>query len=274
MKHDQLAAHLAAHLRGTTDRMVWEDIMTGQSGSPRPDVLALKRSYRIDAVAYECKVSRADFLSDVGKGKWTRYLEVARSVWFAVPEGLVARAEVPGHAGLMVLRDGSWKAVKRPKPQPQPDLPADFWMKLLLDGIERECDARLRYDHPASTYRALMARNKAIGKDAAKIISDRDNAISAAATATEAARERIERIRLRTDAEIRDITERLHDQVQQEAARFGLEGSTVYELLDAVRQIARRADMDRRVQEAERKVETVRRSVHTALRTIDPDRYR
>lgn len=44
LTHDELAADLAAKLR-TDRRMVWTDIQLGPSGSPRPDVYAIFKSF-------------------------------------------------------------------------------------------------------------------------------------------------------------------------------------------------------------------------------------
>ena len=44
MTHDELAADLAAHLRGERT-MVWTDMQLGSSGSVRPDVYTIAKSY-------------------------------------------------------------------------------------------------------------------------------------------------------------------------------------------------------------------------------------
>lgn len=143
MTHDELAESLASHLRAATDTMVWTDLACGPVGSPRPDVIALDKSFRLKIRAYEVKVARADFLADVGSGKWRAYLAVAESVTFACVPGLIAPSELPAGVGLICLRpDGTWHGLRRAKPQPQPQPDHRFWLKLLMDGLKFE-SARL-----------------------------------------------------------------------------------------------------------------------------------
>lgn len=86
MKHNDLMHALAANLRGNSDRMVWEDMQLGPSGSPRPDVYTIMKSYTSPLpTAYECKVSVADFRGDVVSGKWQAYLRFAGAVVFVSP---------------------------------------------------------------------------------------------------------------------------------------------------------------------------------------------
>ena len=64
-QHDQLAEDLAAHLKAP-DRMVWLNMQLGPRGSPRPDVYTIYKSYvRPQPTAYEVKISREDFRSDI-----------------------------------------------------------------------------------------------------------------------------------------------------------------------------------------------------------------
>src|SRR6266571_2431143 len=93
--HDELAADLAGHLK-TPERMCWTDMQLGPAGSPRPDVYCIDKSFVSPfPTAYECKVSVPDFRSDVTSGKWSSYLKFAYRVFFAVPAGLVSKADVP-----------------------------------------------------------------------------------------------------------------------------------------------------------------------------------
>ena len=143
MTHDDLAASLAGHLRGP-DRMVWYDIQLGPSGSPRPDVYTLQKSFvRPTPMAYEVKVSTSDFRADVTAGKWQSYLTFACGVVFACHAGLLERADVPEHCGLIELRGERWRYAKRPTLRPV-EVPERAWLKLLIDGVAREGGAALR----------------------------------------------------------------------------------------------------------------------------------
>lgn len=137
MTHDAMAASLADHLRADR-RMVWRDIQLGPAGSPRPDVYAIFKSYvRPMPVAYECKVSVADFRADVTSGKWQSYMPFASGVYFACEAGLVRSADVPESCGLIVRAQGKWRAAKRPSLRAM-TIPQEALLKLLIDGVERE----------------------------------------------------------------------------------------------------------------------------------------
>ena len=69
---------------------------------------------------FEVKTSRSDFLADVTKGKYRRYLDYCDGFWFAVAEGVARAAELPDEIGFMVVRpDGSWRVHRKPKPTKQ-----------------------------------------------------------------------------------------------------------------------------------------------------------
>lgn len=139
LTHDQLATDLASHLRGHSNRITWEDMQLGESGSPRPDVYTMEPTYtRLTFEAFEVKVSVADFRRDVTAGKWQAYLAYANSVTFAAPAGLIAKDMVPATCGL-ILRgaNGAWRYAKKPVSHQLTELPWKAWIKLLLDGVTR-----------------------------------------------------------------------------------------------------------------------------------------
>ena len=115
--HDALMNDLAAHLRQNTARMIWTDMQIGPSGSQRPDVYALDKTYnpaKFAPIVYEVKVSVADFRSDVTKGKWQGYMQYASGVIFAAPVGLINKSDLPPGCGLMVRGENGWKRLKGP----------------------------------------------------------------------------------------------------------------------------------------------------------------
>ena len=113
--HDQLANDLAEHLAKQTDRIIWTDMQLGPSGSPRPDVYSIPKSYSgYKPIAYECKVSVSDFRSDITKGKWQSYLKYSSGVIFAVPKGLITKDDLPKGCGLIVRSENGWRMVKGP----------------------------------------------------------------------------------------------------------------------------------------------------------------
>lgn len=168
MTHDELARDLAAHLR-SDKRMTWCDMQLGPSGSPRPDVFAIFKSYSNPCpIAYEVKVSKSDFRADVTAGKWQSYLQFAHGVYFACEGDLISKNDVPTHCGLIVLRSG-WRIAKRAVLSPVV-LPQDACIKLLIDGVERE-GPTIRYRSFAS-YTAVQQASQKFGDLVGRILSD------------------------------------------------------------------------------------------------------
>ena len=174
MSHDDLVADLAAHIRANTGCLTWEDMQLGPAGSIRPDVFTIQKSYvHPNPRAFEVKVSRSDFLSDVTSGKWQSYLTVACGVYFAVPEGLVKRSEVPARAGLYVRGEKGWRGVKRATLEPV-KLPTDTLLKLLIDGVDRL--SRPPHVRLQNEWTVAARLRKDLGEKVAQILSDRGRA--------------------------------------------------------------------------------------------------
>lgn len=107
---------------------------TGGSKSRTIDFFAFNlwpsSGYR--SVAYEVKVSRADFrkeLDDPSKrAPWER---LAHETWFAAPAGVIPKTEVPEGWGLIeVSDDGKWKRPVRAMQRMRGDLPLTFTASL------------------------------------------------------------------------------------------------------------------------------------------------
>ncbi|MBK8742698.1 MAG: hypothetical protein IPM02_25855 [Betaproteobacteria bacterium] len=167
MTHDELAHSLAGHLYAP-DRMVWEDLQLGPAGSPRPDVYTLEKSFvSPHPTAYECKVSRSDFLSDVTSGKWTSYRAYACRVIFAAEVGLWGGRRDRRECGLILLHlSGTWRAAKRAVVNPV-EVPYHALLKLLIDGVER-CGPKSR----AKAFDGNNGFNKRFGAQAARWVAD------------------------------------------------------------------------------------------------------
>jgi hypothetical protein len=134
--HDELQNDLAAHLRGAGDRMVWTNTQLGPSGSPRPDVFTVNKSFaRFRADCYEIKVSTSDLRHDVTSGKWQSYRKFGHAVWFAFPRGMVPMELIPKECGI-ILRGETWRASRKPVPQVLDTLPRDAWLKLLMADMQ------------------------------------------------------------------------------------------------------------------------------------------
>lgn len=193
-KHDDLIDDLVDHLKGTGlngSRMVWTDFPMGPSGSQRPDVFTLEKSFaRPSPTVYEIKVSRSDFHADVQAGKWTGYRSFASRVIFCVPSGLVTRTEIPEQAGLMVRGENGWKALKKATVSGQRPGFAHMLKLLLLATDEK------RFRDNARTVKSYLVQrsiNERYGADVAAILADVDLAKAKIAMAEQEARRIIDR---------------------------------------------------------------------------------
>ena len=172
MRHDELMIRLADYLGSMTDRMLWTDMQLGPSGSPRPDVYTISKSYsQPKPMAYEVKVSMSDFRSDVTKGKWQSYLEFAGAVIFVVPKGLITKTDVPNGCGLMTYNPetDTFTNVKKATLHPV-TLPERAMLKLLIDGQRRvhEVNRRRLLDE----YQIEQRVRKALGDEVATAVFD------------------------------------------------------------------------------------------------------
>jgi hypothetical protein len=176
-KHDELQEDLAAHLRASTDRICWTNIQMGPSGTYRPDVFCIPKSYaHFHPVVYEVKVSLSDFRSDITSGKWQNYLKVAQAVIFAMPAGFINKQDVPAGCGLIIRYESGWKMVKKPTMNALETLPRDAWLKLLITGIERETqrqEPRLEFFNKHKAQEAVAAK---WGKNIGKLLGDLESA--------------------------------------------------------------------------------------------------
>lgn len=216
-QHDELVSDLAAHVAAGGNRMVWTDLAMGPAGSPRPDVWSLDKSYvRTRAITYEVKVSTSDFRRDVTEGKWQRYLSFSSGVYFAVPQGLVKKADVPPSAGLMVRGEKGWRAVKKPVL----DTCEIDWVvarKLLIDGDRKRADKTLPPHRRWNEYLTTREHSKKWGERVARIIADSDAIEREVACRKEAMKRDGERAR-KNASTVRDDASRTMKRVYERVA--------------------------------------------------------
>jgi len=173
MKHDELQESLAVHLRAGTDRMVWTNTQLGPSGSPRPDVFTVNKSFsRFAADAYEIKVSVSDLRSDITSGKWQSYRKFAHRVWFAFPRGMAPLELIPKECGVILCSDAGWRAARKPVAQVLDTLPRDAWLKLLMDLHPVDMSGNVRAPRHASEYTAATLIRKKIGEQVGELFLD------------------------------------------------------------------------------------------------------
>ncbi|MBM5648291.1 hypothetical protein GSH06_24790 [Burkholderia pseudomallei] len=277
--HDDLAKDLAAHLRGASDRLVWTDMQLGPAGSPRPDVYTVPCSFaRFQPVAYECKISVADFRRDVTAGKWTSYLRFAAGVIFAAPAGLLKKEDVPAGCGLIVRGPDGWRSLKGPTLKNMENLPRDAWIKLIIDGMARLADQnheqlRAGLCNEWTLEKKLRAR---LGDVVADAVRDQLHAERRLKTATE----RLENLAEEAENERRLILDRAKEHAQRDAAQvdaarielarvLGLPASAgAWEIASACKQAARRVSVDPEVKRLRQQLERIQVAIESAAEPL------
>lgn len=146
----QLAVDLAEQLAATGEWLTFVEIeLPGTegdgNGNGRADVVTVRNhSYaRQELRVYEVKVSKADFDRDVRQLKYRRYFGVAHRLFFAMPTGLVKKADVPDDAGLILRGDNGWHVTRAARPQTPEHLSVSTILALLYRQSEEPEDRRL-----------------------------------------------------------------------------------------------------------------------------------
>ena len=76
--------------------------------------MAIWESKRYERVAYEIKVSRADFLKELSDpGKRHFALALSNRFYFVLPDGVADKWEIPDGCGMMLYRNGSVRVHKQ-----------------------------------------------------------------------------------------------------------------------------------------------------------------
>ncbi|MDE1011120.1 MAG: hypothetical protein OSB38_36215 [Paraburkholderia fungorum] len=234
--HDGLAHDLASHLRGLSDRRVWVDMQLGAAGSTRPDVYTMPCSFsRFTPIAYECKVSVADFRADVTKGKYTDYLGYASGVIFACPAGLLKRDDIPKGAGLMTRGEDGWHTLKAPTLSKCPELPRSLWLKLVMDGERRDHERQAYMEQNGrrelNEYRAIGRVRAKFGEVVAAAVQDHLNQTThrldrlkhAISIQTEMLEQNLATLKERRESELKAQERECSDMLRELATVVGME---------------------------------------------------
>ncbi|WP_432778174.1 hypothetical protein QZL74_14435 [Burkholderia gladioli pv. alliicola] len=277
--HNALAEDLAAHLRGASDRLVWTDMQLGPAGSPRPDVYSVPCSFaRFQPVAYECKISVADFRRDVTAGKWTSYLRFAAGVIFAAPAGLLKKDDIPAGCGLIVRGPDGWRTLKGPTLKNMENLPRDAWVKLIIDGLPREIERAKREGRAAivSEWKLTHLLRAKLGDLVAEAVRDRlsaehrlHDATEALKTAAKEAEDERQLILSRSrERAQRDAT--LIDEARAKlATALGLRSNAdAMVIAQACHEAARRLNADREIQRLRAQLDRVQAALETAAEPL------
>lgn len=257
--------------------MVWTNMQMGPSGSPRPDVYTIAKSFaKFTPISYECKISVSDFRSDVTTGKWQKYLKFSAGVIFAAPKGLITKADVPKGCGLVTRNEDGWVTVKAPTLNRCESLTRDEWMKLLISGVER---AR-RVDPEArmlNTWAMQDVIRKKYGKEIAEALSNRDSAATILRTLECGHREEIDRLnkrhsdRMKTLAETHASETRYTDRSRDDLCKvLGMPaGSGPYEIARALDAVKNVVTADQEVARMSAQIVRLRRAIKHAMDDIN-----
>jgi len=227
-KHDDLLQDLKSTIEKTGingSRMVWVDIPMGSSGSQRPDLFSLEKSFsKPNPTAYEIKVSRSDFLADVTAGKWTGYLRFASRVIFCVPKDLIKKTEVPDKAGLMIRGANSWRTAKKAIVSGQ-KLGFEQMLKLLMYTDDLYRDRARQSDF--NFFKIEKKIKKLHGEEISQIISD----VTMAKYKIKEAEDRAERIVSRAKSLENDSTRRIEEERERHMFEYNAAINQVKEAL-------------------------------------------
>jgi hypothetical protein len=280
-KHDDLAADLAQKLAGDSDRMIWTDMQLGPSGSVRPDVYTIPKSYaKFRPITYEVKISVADFRRDVTAGKWQSYLEFSSGVVFAVPAGMVDKAEVPAGCGLIVRGPDAWRTLKAPTLKVCESLPREVWMKLLIDGCKREQSAAapVARQEWQARQRAMKALGKQVGEAVVKAMQGAERAEESYRILAERYEEKTRDAMARHEKNMANLSEKFAEQRATLAAEvqplLDLLGIDVhmldgYAIKGAVNRKIAELSADGRMKLMQRRVENIQRMARTLALEVD-----
>lgn len=178
--------------------MVWENINAGASGSVRPDVYVLNKSFsNPNPITYEIKVSLSDFRSDVTKAKWKSYLDFSYGVCFVVPKGLITKNDLPKGCGLITYNgNGIFHTVKKPILSPK-TIDSEMLLKLLMYGGDRMTQEKLYQPRDFDEWKHKETLRKKFGKDFGEKISFLDEYDKKKSELTEIKRELAEILGMR-----------------------------------------------------------------------------
>lgn len=263
-KHDALANDLQAYLQGSTDRMVFQNM---DMGNCRPDVYTIDKSFaKFRCITYEIKVSRSDFLSDITSSKWHKYKAFSHGVYFAVPDGLVKKSEVPESCGLIVRKESGWYSLKRPMPIELPELSTYCWMRLLMTLHPMGFHGEYKHLRPSKTqWDAEAMLRKRTGKDIALAIANPE----AAALKAKHRKEIEDAEQARHFARLKEIRTQAIEEKTQLCGVLGLEPDASFwqisSAIESIKSMVQMSDVDGAIQALQKlKARAVRSEVSHA----------
>lgn len=160
----ELQDDLADYLR-QCEFMTFTEVQIPSCEYGRVDVIAVKPRMHAtkDLRAYEVKLTKQVFDKDIKENKWRKYMNVFHRVYFAAPEGVLKKSDIPDEAGLIIRNENGWHVVKAPKFNNPEKLDVNSILALLYHGYEESKVARRLRD------RIIAEENAPLYKQAQKI---------------------------------------------------------------------------------------------------------
>lgn len=108
-----------------------KDGPTQATNHVRMDAWAMARSWaHPNAIGYEIKVSRSDFLGD---NKWPAYLPLCNQFYFVAPRGVISAKELSADVGLLeVASTGTMLRTIKKAPQRDVQIPDELYRYILM----------------------------------------------------------------------------------------------------------------------------------------------
>lgn len=103
------------------------------------DAWVMKKSWRNPLlIAYEIKISRADFLQD---NKWRKYLNSCNEFYFVAPPGIIDKSEISEECGLITTsKNGTRLYTKKKAKYREIKHPADLYKYVVMSRCEIKND--------------------------------------------------------------------------------------------------------------------------------------
>jgi hypothetical protein len=147
--HEDLVTRVALEMH-RAGRVVWRGLSlrappVGESRSwpvVMPDVYSIRHTTvedRVEPIAHEIKVSRADLRSDLrNEAKRESYRALSIQTWYGIKAGISAPEEIPAAYGVMLATDAGLE-VARPAPRQAMRLPLAVWVAPARAIAEQRC---------------------------------------------------------------------------------------------------------------------------------------
>lgn len=260
--HDELARDLADFL--DQDLIVLLNTQMGKSGSIRPDVFSMVKTYnrrRVQATTYEIKVTLEDLNRDITAGKSRAYYDFSQRVYYCYPRELqVDPMSIPSDFGIMVRGPEKWRTARKCVMHDLPEYSPDLWMKLLMaawDTLPR--GTRDRLDASEAAYERL---NTAMSEDLKQWRHSRERCqreLENLERMVEQEKEDLAKLR----ADSKQLRDELTEEFGRTPTRYHTIDSIRESILDELTPETQRRRLDTRLNEAQKAIQALQKVLPT-----------